>query len=117
MRRRLARIGGRARDQHHVRSHAARPADVLTSCAGGEQALQEHKRLSARNAANLARIKASGQPFAVAHPPAWFELIDPRDAPGLTPPAKHLRYRFKEGAQSFWDAHARRDWGAAPEGP
>ena len=78
------------------------------------QALVEHRKLCAREGARLKALKAGGRPLHVAHTPAWFELLDVHDAPGVTLPGQHLKYRFKQGQQSFWAACERGDWGACP---
>ena len=77
------------------------------------QALAEHRKLCAREGARLKALKA-GRHFHAAHKPAWFELLDARDAPGVTPPGQNLKYRFKQGQQSFWAAYERGDWVACP---
>ena len=78
------------------------------------QALAEHRKLCAREGARLKALKAGGRHLHAAHTPAWFELLDARDAPGVTPPGQQLKYRFKQGQQSFWAAYERGDWGACP---
>ena len=80
------------------------------------QAQHEHRKLRAHNAAQVARILgARRQPLHLAHSPAWFELLDPKDAPGVTPAGVRLRYRFKQGPDSFWAVHARAGWNPEQE--
>jgi len=93
-----------------------RPQPRRLGVARGAQAQHEHRKLRAHNAAQVARIlRARRQPLHLAYSPAWFALLDPQDAPGVTPGGVRLRYRFKQGEGSFWAVHARGAWSAEQE--